>query len=742
MSYTVAYTSTFYSVANVKWRVDILTTGTSVTETIDLDYDRPISIEWVDTNKADAIQPALLTVRAINSKDRQFAKLLGDWLAKAEVYRNDRLFWTGMIDNAIFEEPYSYAANYVTEISFSDFGPLKRLDFMLEGVQSIHDIIVHCIDKVGLADILTSPMISLQVKGVQASLGNMFVNTDVFRGDDEGYPKCYDVLEQTLQPFGIRIVQNENRVLLYDIERLENIGTPVRIVWKGTDAIMGGSECYSQFSVELSPEAKEDIIDGNLEDVDGYWTDDDMFCVQHLYEYDGYTALAPDGFTISFGYSLGNQRSIVLNREEGRFFRSQSLTDDADDVGIARRAYCMRRFTTNFVDMIETSTPFLLTTMDWLFKCDSMYVPLIADSGKFQLRVTLDLLFSINRNPIQGKMYKVGHDVDPTNWNSVHYIRVPVKLELIDRSGNVLYHYRNMRILGVTESIEILPKSERGWVAGAAETWQDFSLQYYKDGLDENPLNGGWVTNRQSLVPNQHFLFGIESARKDGEYLPMPPAAGYLRLTVSNGFKAGEINEMNLGSYNNVICWQMYRNPKVTVVRNNKVDDGIKNEKVVESDWLGDILGKFSTSPKIGTYHKGMAPSSLSLIFDQYGMAYESFTKGGLTNSLEYIRLIDFYGQYISTHISLDGTAELTTSLGPITDASTTGNFLPMMRNLDPRSDTMQIRMEQIYIDPDPHYYFAWSDPVCVLEYEAYEYAWSDPICAQKAGASGNVKDE
>lgn len=735
MSYTVAYTSTFYSVANVKWRVDILTTGTSVTETIDLDYDRPISIEWVDTNKADAIQPALLTVRAINSKDRQFAKLLGDWLAKAEVYRNDRLFWTGMIDDAIFEEPYSYAANYVTEISFSDFGPLKRRDFTLEGVQSIHDIIVHCIDKVGLAGILTSPMISLQAKGVQASLGNMFVNTDVFRGDDEWYPKCYDVLEQALQPFGIRIVQNDNRVLLYDIERLENIGTPVRIVWKGTDAVMSGSECYSQFAVELSPEAKEEVIDGNLDDFLDYWPGEDMYVVQHEYDYDDLIALRYDGFSLSFRTYIPHiENKVVLNMQEGWYFRSHSMVDDADYTGIMRRAYCYRRSSGDFVNVLKTSTPYLTSAMDWLFKCNSMYVPLVSDAGSFQLRVNLDFLFSINRNPIQNKMFMPGNDVDPANWNGIGYFIVPAKLELIDGDGTVLYHYRNMRTLGATERITILPKSQRGWVAGDAP-WGSFGLQYYKDGLEENPMEGGFVTNSQSIEDDISYRIGLDTVRTDGEYASMPPAAGYLRLTVSNGIMVKDNILTNpYTGYDPFVCWQMYRNPKVTVVRNNMKDDAIKNEKVVESDWEGDILGKFSTSPKIGTYHKGMAPSSLSLIFDQYGAAYESFTKGGLTDSLEHIRVVDFYGQYISVHISLDGTAELTTSLGPMTDASTSGNFLPMMRNIDPRSDTMQIRMEQIRIEPDPHYYFAWSNPICAKEEELYGYEWSDPVCAKEEG--------
>lgn len=732
MSYTVAYTSTFYSVANVKWRIDILTNGSNTAETIDLDYDRPISIEWVDTKKTDAIQPALLTVRAINTRDRQFVKLLGDWLAKAEVYRNDRLFWTGMIDNAIFEEPYSYAANYVTEISFSDFGPLKRWDFMLEGVQSIHDIIVHCIDKVGLADILTSPMISLQVKGVQASLGNMFVNTDIFRGDDDELPKCYDVLEQTLQPFGIRIVQNENRVLLYDIERLENTGTPTQIVWNGTDAVMGGSECYGRVSVELSPEANEKILDGNLEDVESYWLEQYRF--YSLYYENG---VAGVGFYIGFGPSYGSQRIVIINFSEGWFFRTQGMLDSTNDVGIARRVYCRDTRTSQLADRLNTSTPLLVSQLDWLFRTDSQYIPIIPDAGKFQIRVNLDIIFSILLDPFGGEQ-NTRDNVSMNSWNQIYALYVPVKIELLNSSGMVIYHYKNA--IAVEGHVFTIDEHDRGWQTGPAE-WGDMVLTYYKYGMDETPLNDGWVTNKHTpYYGDGHLVLGMEH-RTDGEYIHMPPAAGILRLTVSNGVDEIQLIP-RLDTYDSHIAWQLYRNPSMTVVRNTNGKDEINNKKVINSDWFSQFLDKFSTSPKIGTYHKGMAPSSLCLIFDQYGNVYEKFTKGERTDSLEALRRNDITRQYESVHISLDGTAKITTSLGPITDASTTGNFLPMMRNMDPRSDTMQIRMEQIRIDTDPHYHFAWSDPVCVLEYEAYEYAWADPICAKVEKTYAEEKDE
>lgn len=722
MSYSVAFRSTFYGADGVNWRVDILTNQSQRAETFGMDYDRPISIEWVETKKTDAIQPSLLTVRAISSRDRQFMSLLGDWMAKAEVYRNGKLFWIGMIDDAIFEEPYSYAANYVTEISFSDFGPLKRCDFWLEGVQSFQDIIAHCLSKAGLDELQLGQTVSLQIKGQQVSMSNLFVNTDVFRGDGGDNPKCYDVLEQLLEPLGIRIIQDAGGLHMYDIEHLDTHGTETQIVWKGTDAVMGGGESYLDFSINLAPDASDTVIDGNLDGLENHWIE--TYRYYNDYFEDGIRAT---GFYLQYGPYFGNQRIVTLNVDEGWFFRMKGVIDP-DAVGIARRAYCRDTTTTRLADRMKTTTPVSTDEMDWLFCTDSQFIPLIPNASGFQLRVSLDMVFSILLDPFGGEQMTRGN-VSMERWNQMKCIFIPVKLELIGMSGNVLYHYANM----MPYDTGMIPISQqyRGWSSGPA-SWTDMALTYYNYGMEETPLNDGWITNRHTPAFGSTHLSVHDEHRGDGEYIPMPPVGGVLRLTVSNGIMEYVMLPQHMDTYDGSISWQLYRNPTVSVVRNTYGDNGIKNDDVVISDWLGDILGRLSLSQKIGTYNKGMDPSSRCLIFDGYGRAYEEFTKLGRTDSLEELRLRDIEAQYTGLHIVLDGTAEIATGLGPMTDASTNGRFLPVMRNLDPRSGTMQIRMIQMHIEEDRHYHYEWSNHVCAKEEVPYEYEWSNHVCAQE----------
>ena len=151
MAYSTAYTARFTSIDGVQWGVDIDIDDSTITSTeIILDRDEPVTIEWPETTLGDAVQPSLCTVKVVNDTDRQMVPLmLGN--ARCSVFRWGELYWRGLIDDSVYEEPYSYQNSYVTEITFSDLGILRRREFIPGGIMTLRDIVGGMAEQAGLS---------------------------------------------------------------------------------------------------------------------------------------------------------------------------------------------------------------------------------------------------------------------------------------------------------------------------------------------------------------------------------------------------------------------------------------------------------------------------------------------------------------------------------------------------------------------------------------------------------------
>ena len=147
------FESYFTSLNGIQWKIQILT-DTYIGNPIEikLEGDEPCVIDWPETNKNDVIQSSICRLRVSNENDRQMIMLMDHPASMIEVHYNPgdfyRIYWVGMLDDAIYEEPYSYKKDYVTEIIFSDFGKLKRVPFTLTGKQSLGAIVGDCLSTV------------------------------------------------------------------------------------------------------------------------------------------------------------------------------------------------------------------------------------------------------------------------------------------------------------------------------------------------------------------------------------------------------------------------------------------------------------------------------------------------------------------------------------------------------------------------------------------------------------------
>ena len=253
MSYNIAYTSQFGDPLGLLWRVEILRDYNGASMEISLDADDPVVIEWQETKLQDAVCPSQCTLKVVNDTDRQMVPLANDEYALCRIYRDGKLYWTGVLDQGVYDEPYSYNDSYVTELTFSDFGVLNRFDFAPSGssgnqndIVSLFDIVSSALQLIGI-DVKdmnqhVSMMIHKELSGSFAYLQHLYINAKRFDG-----MTYREVLERILQPLSYRLIQKNGKVWVYDTEWLFYKATVTPVMWKGDDARLTFGEVYGKF---------------------------------------------------------------------------------------------------------------------------------------------------------------------------------------------------------------------------------------------------------------------------------------------------------------------------------------------------------------------------------------------------------------------------------------------------------------------------------------------------------------
>ncbi|WP_373726421.1 hypothetical protein [Bacteroides heparinolyticus] len=441
---------------------------------------------------------------------------------------------------------------------------------------------------------------------------------------------------------------------------------------------------------------------------------------------------------------------------------------DSSDIGVAWRIVCKDIVGYHIIPpfglqpIVETKilvgnhTAKSLAETEPVFRMETGYLPLVPDREQYQIRVNLDLLLSFRDNPL---------DNPPDEWvfrqswflgkeqawrqSNVFLLAVPVILELLDDNGNAVYHYKNaiseditMSFLPPEESIAaVIPLGigKGTWVPGPAEGFGDMFLAYYKDydkkDNDRDPLvTKGWVGNRIALSFEKEINGTLYRVRGDGEYLPLPPAAGRMRLAVGSGvfsYPPSPFYEF-YHSYAET-AWQLYRNPKITVVKANRRKDSIDNDNVLEQDEINPRADHFDETLKAGCWSRGIAPAARGLLFDASGVAWQEFIKNGRSRTLAEHRLRCLEDQTFYAHPVLSGTAEFDVQFCAKREYNTPGIFLVTALRQDLHQDTEEVTMSRIADVGGFVYEYSWSDPVCVNEKQLeYNFAWSNPICAKE----------
>ena len=746
MSYGVAYKTRFESLDGTLYGIEISIEGFDGRPMeISLDGDAPCVIEWQECGKADVIHSSTCTLRVSNERDRQMLQLMNCRDAKCDVFLilgdgKRKPYWVGLLDDAVYEEPYSFKTGYVTEVVFSDFGVLNRSPFTLKGRQTLHSVIYDCLAPtahanapIGLCHTLLDPDGgTLRSESIMVDCGRFASG-----GSRDSEVTKREVLEEVLRPFGLRIVQRDGKIYLHDIEYLlgdASMQSPV--VWKGTDAALRADAAYGRFEVTFEQDAEETLAESDP-GLDNFEVDDRY----KAYYYD------PDTEEKDVGFYIGFRRYHPLQSFPGRSFKTRPWLSEGGHKGYAWRVMCFDSHVYGaqlgaIHGVLNNPTVYALEVVPGvtvvageMFYIKTAFLPICNDYEDYKLRINLDLLFSPKKNPMEGddRWNFNGLEISANQWKKLLLqVYVPVKLELVDEQNRVLMHYKNTYPHGNWGPV----KPGLGqWVLGEAPSFGEMLLAYYNDGIEQTALDG-WATNRQSIPMGIKYMPSLYKKLSDGEYVPMPYMAGYLRLTVSNCvFSPKEHPTLSWLSHNGQIRWHLLRDAKITLVKANTIDDGIDTDDIVVSDDLGyKNADRFTETHKTGCWQKGVAPSARGLLSwnseTRPGDAVFLAIKDGVgVSTLSRLRLACIRTQLSQSQPILSGTAELRREFLAFTDASTPGVFLVTALRQDLHQATEEVTMVRI-AEKNPLYVYEWEDPICAMEWmEPYKYEWESPIC-------------
>lgn len=679
-AYKIIHSGEFLDIDSVKYRVDIeRETDDEITST-DLDFPTDaVSIEWGEADKISPVRGSSATIKVVSTSDRRFINLFSvkRGTIRCRIYRNDALYWCGTLDGEQYEEPYSFGSGYDVTLTFSDFGALKFYDWNKSGLISVKDVIEHCIATARL-DCLT---LDLQSSTVPVdggySIFDCIVASDNFYDEDGEASTLYDVLNDTLQPFGLLIRQNNGKIGVYDLNSIFNTEAK-NIYWTGDDAVLSVDKIYNKINLTFSPYAENPIADGEL-NPEEVLPDTETFDIRDSGD--------P---TILFKVAIGDQEGLRLEKSAAaKYFRIDKYVSGEDCAGIAltwtegelntpsrpgtptsppgsgthpQTSYDYITYGPKTADgmPISSASPFMRTPLGFI---RSRYDDL-------QLVVYLDACCDYRIDPFDDD-YKPRYETADYLNNNANVCVIPCSLNLLDDSGNVLWHYDNKGGLTEDRPGNMGNVGSIRWKEGAGNPG-DFILTYYQTGSPKEQFAfKGWTTNRRHIFPKLGDNGGPDYDQ--GEPLPLPPVTGHLQLEVYPYIIAYRYDN-TVTQVSDKLIWALFKNPRIEV--RSTTGREYHPSDVAVSAWLEkDASEDRDLELRVGTELADRYPSGRGILMTPDRSAVGNFTRAGVSDTLERLLIGTIYSQYSSRHTLLSGSMKLIADDCVMTDDATEGKF-------------------------------------------------------------------
>ena len=515
-------------------------------------------------------------------------------------------------------------------------------------MQTISDVISHCVTETGISH--TGIVYNLSTKRSSTDTGNLFssvsVLSDNFFDESDDPDSLRDVLEYILTPFTCQIKQLSGKIYVSDLNALAG-STGVDIDWRGADSALSTDRVYSEAEVTLSAYEETDILRAELEEDDFELPETDGVSVQLGTSGDD---LGARGFDIYLSATKGVDSDLIISNSNAQYFGIKPTYSGSEYRGVA---WTVKPTTTQYLNEVTNCRG--TTHLGELFRARKQpYIGKVnsVQSLHYNLCVKLDFLFDVRYNPFEQSAVsnEKGNYERMQNWCNFGY--VPIMITLKDASGNALYHYENKTVVDGSSY-----KFQGDWVAGAA-SWGDAYLAYYDTANRKSATGfGGWSTNKPCIGYYRNDLPSWISKRGDGEYIKMPPAAGWLDIRVGTGVYQFDYGREVKDIYS-LTRWVLYRSISIEVVDGDGLDINPKDQ--VTTAWLDkNADDRFEIECHVGTKKKA-SPIAKGALFDSTSKTIiDTFYRAGQTAELDRLMVGTIYSQHAARKNKLTGTCKI-----------------------------------------------------------------------------------
>lgn len=696
------YSGEFLSIAGVTWRCEIWQDAESDFDAVgDLRFlsGSEVEIEWSQKDKEEVICGSVATVTLLSPGDRTYTGMytIAPGKIRLDIYREGTLYWCGCLDPEFYEEPYAYGDRYAVSLTFSDFGIFDRLKYNLSGLKTVRAVIEDALNRGGLSQLsLSCERVSTYVNGLAATplLDALAVRSENWTDDAGDESSMAEVIEGMLRPLALKMVQKAGKVHIYDINGLYNGYESEEIEWDLQDQTLGTDKVANNVKVIFSPYAGDSLIDGDdLFDTSGDTEDKTNLTNSGTYFtfYKGLSSGVADtqnlSFTIftcggSYAASQGKSKLPYVNPLAG-YFHILPLLDGEENEGV------YEFFTTGSEKIsggASSRHPSSKYSVETLFSTPKVYLPDLSQSSgrKPLLKVTMEMLMDAKYNPFESEDVMDGTD-EMTEFESIAYARIPVRISLYDESGNEIYHYRNADVLNSALTNATLSAALGEWEAGSSVP-ADASLMYYGSNFEKGEAVGGWKANRQAVHAMSTLAPSFVNL-DDGQFIPYPPAGGYLQISVitdktvfQGSTSGGNPVEVTSDNADKFLRWTLYKVPSVELVNNDILHGAVTSDDIEYSGVLNeDAKDSLEIDTVCGTMPT-VNPSAKGLYYRSDGPLVEKMIRAGRAARPEQLLIGSMYSQFADRKTVLSGTARiLPDGLKWYTDAALDGVQLMLL---------------------------------------------------------------
>lgn len=710
------YTGQFLSRDNTAWRTDILQEAEAPFTSVGLlqyPSDNPLLIEWEYKSKEETLCGSSATLTIVSPGDRTYEDLyiIQVGMIRLDVYRNEKLYWSGTIDPEFYEEPYSTLNNYEVSLTFSDFGILNRLKYSLAGMHTLEQILMHCLNRSLLNhEGLDQQLISTSLPGslTPLKLADIMVRSDNFYDEDGEAATLYDVLDGLLQPLALRMVQRNGKIVVYDLNGLYHNATLRPAHWQGDNQKMGTDVVYSNAKITWSTYAQEgnlaqdvcwpdepDPTQTALNITSGRTKDDATF---YSYHYStnliDWLDATDSGFTI---WTRLKGQGLDFLHPEARYFRIVPQNDGSEGQGVAIywKSVAGRKVIFHGMTRTELSSTAhginpndlkgtLATAGKPLLRTEPIWIPPIDKASTLRLRVSIEMLMDPKFNPFEqaANLIEGCKQKDMENqWQSRGiFVYVPVLIKFQPDGSDKTYCWTNQYAVSRDVNFPVITLSETfgRWMECTGMSSENPTLwgylSYY-DVQDRKERSGvlGWKKNRPGINPHFKKLSTALAEAGTGQFIPYPDygdRGGTLQIEVlqkgwmlSDGGK-NLSNTKVIDPYNlwNKLSWLMMKLPEVEINNNVQFGEKINTDDVEYNATINaDAKDDIEIDTMCGTSRKGAETARGAYFATEQGNMIRELTRADRTTQAEELLIGTLYSQFAERRTKLSGTLAMLT---------------------------------------------------------------------------------